>query len=168
MVYGLKPKVWGRFGPDPLAEDQVNTSGGKDPRARHTWSIHKEIQEIKNASPKRMKSHLSGWFHHGKQRLYFTSNAVIWLPSLLAIHMLDIYLICLGPQIILSFTPRHYLRVYTSGINDSLCFGNGNRRKTSQSHAADQTFIQELFPIFLAANSANGNLQIILTQVLKH
>ncbi len=50
LAYGLKPEVWGRVGPDPRAELQVNLErGAAGPRAGSTCV----------ASPEQTNSHLS-------------------------------------------------------------------------------------------------------------
>ncbi len=70
-TYGLKPEVWGRVGPDPRAELQV------DP-ARHST---KHPTSLRVASPEQANSQSSDASYHGEQG-YNTKHNVCPLRSL--------------------------------------------------------------------------------------
>ncbi len=60
MVYGLKPEVWGRVGPDPRAELQVGA--GRGPQAQGLGR-----PSLCVALPEQANSHLSDASYHGEQ-----------------------------------------------------------------------------------------------------
>ncbi len=66
--YGIKPEVWGKVGPDPRAELQVDPARG--PQAQGLGRLVFSERDIGNISlcvalPEQVNSHLSDASYHG-------------------------------------------------------------------------------------------------------